>query len=413
MTRIFLSKATSWRRHNWRHVLCLLIFGTMIARIRHIYDMADLGFLEDSQQSDQATGEFTLRANEVYIKGLNGRLVKQQLTFKEESKREEAKTERSSRKTKTKPKTFDWDWIEPSVLGTCGFSKCFFRSKPVNLSIATGTNVKKGKHVSSNAEETYGYGYLVAFDENANLTMGWELAKYLKTKHGLHHLYDSKPERIPVSRRLVNYTQKAILSKVEKKSYHKVSIEEFKKRLEKVKLITSKRKLKSLPTFQIQRVKILPSKTLEWGFTSRRNKRCRRKFPDFAAAIPDKFAFFHNLQKEAEILKKVLRQEEWIAYDFQLIIDREGRTYHIDLDRKPRENSSRLRGLSNRASHAYKALKAISWKVLSTIKDVKIDDTKEFGKGLKNGRDVTELLLSEQLLVQARNISSTVLDKIC
>lgn len=278
------------------------------------------------------------------------------------------------------PDYFQWNFIDPSTPGTCGFNKCFFRSSP----FVTMTNTTTDKNVS----QYFDFGFLIAHNtKDCNLTLGWEMAKHLQHTYGLKHLYDSSPIRIPVSERLVEYTKEEILTKVKSKFYAKVSIKEFVKRLEQYPTQHNS----AHTFFEVQRVRIPKYEpVLEWGDNRHRNQKCRREFSKFVAFISDKKTFARNLLRDIETLDEVLKKEAWILDDFQVLIDQKGNILHIDLDRKSEHLSMSARKLERKHKFAIHALRVILYKVITSMKTsngvISKDDLSEARKYLEPSR---------------------------
>jgi hypothetical protein len=265
---------------------------------------------------------------------------------------------------------FQWKFIDPSKAGTCGFNKCFFRSHrnyvPPAISRNKGHSSSSSPATKNEVQKYFDFGFLVAYrQKKCNLTLGWEMANHLERTYGLQHLYDSPPETIPVTPRLVNFTQNELLPKVKNKFYVKISIEEFNRRLQGDKLSIDPSQHPD-PTFQVQRVRIPKRRpVLEWGDNRHRNRKCRNEFPKFLSSISNKAAFSQKLLREIETLHKVLKKEPWIMKDFQVLVDQMGNIFHIDLDRKPVELPFSARKLEDKQKFAMNALKVISFKVLA------------------------------------------------
>ena len=275
-------------------------------------------------------------------------------------------------------KDFHWSYIDPSSEGICGFNKCFFRSSKSNK-----------------------VGYLIAYNtQTCNLTAGWEMAIRLRKKYGIKHLYykNEPPKQIDVSKDLVRYTQNEILPHVQKDFYKRVYINEFVNRLDDVEAkgvettvpssVTLQQRHR--PTFQIQRVKVISATAtttksnhksnnpggvvLEWGNNYYRNLKCHHEFNNFVRTSlrgrRHKLDFAEKLQNETKnLFEKVLDEESWLVHDFQILMDRYGNVYHIDLDRTPSKefvNQSPAR-LEKSKKFILVALRVIAMKVIATI----------------------------------------------
>ena len=313
---------------------------------------------------------------------------------------------------------FDWNWIDPNIDGICGFNKCFFHGKSTTTSSSRSRPDEQSQHH---------HGYLVAYNNHNNMSIGYDMAMYIESKYGLHHLYDSKypPIQISVTHELVNYTQTKILPKVKKSFYHNVHVNQFMKRLDSQKVAhgvtaiaagnttdstsnasTQSSSISSLPYFQVQRVKVLGgsggsssssaaaavTNVLEWGDNFYRNEKCQTELSTFVANITDITRFVANFMIQRSKLKdafaSILMMEYnsddfiWFLNDFQILIDgNTGIIYHIDLDRKQDFNITRIlypkRGKSrfnNRTHYIQKksefiigALQIIAYKVILLI----------------------------------------------
>ena len=61
-----------------------------------------------------------------------------------------------------------------------------------------------------------------------------------------------------------------------------------------------------------------------------RNSASKKKF---VSRIGDKIKFLQTFEEEMKVLMPLLASEERLWKDFQVLVDTDGRIYHIDLDR--------------------------------------------------------------------------------
>ena len=446
-------------RLDWKQALFLVALVTVLLLLEWQNEDDTASILRDARLAQQQNNNLNTNLNS------NNNLNLDLLTQTQiDLQLPQVPTTSTSKKTKRKGQKqwFDWNWIDPNIPGMCGFSKCFFRAKIRNettivqqflnntSSQKRQTRQSQERHDQTSTSLQFDTGYILAFDPNCNLTLGYSTAQYLHSQYGLQHLYENHPLRIRVTQRLVNYTHTKLLPKIKSKFYQPTRIGEFIKRLEGVPPIFRQNRVDrtiSFPTMQVQRVKIPRTPLLEWGDNGKRNQKCRTMLSDFLPGVVDKLSFFHHLQTQAKHLKSVFQKEPWLVWDFQILVDTNGTIHHIDLDRRPTGDMTKPKA---RRQYIPSALKVLAWKVLATATDddlqvserirrakqkeeldVLLDlGNSELGFGLgppsksiQGGSPTTihrdppkedELSeLSRVLIQRARNISTDVLGRIC
>jgi hypothetical protein len=250
---------------------------------------------------------------------------------------------------------FRWEFLDNSRSGVCGMNKCFFRAKTDrNVDVTTKTKT----------------GYLIAHYDKCDLNLGWDIAQRLEKTYGIHHLYLSPPRAVSASSEALEFAKK-IRNKAEATFFYKVRAKEFSDRASKtlpsdtnMTVTGNKDDDKAHSYFQIQKVKVAPTPSLEWGDNWKRQKKCAKDFESFATSITDREAFSNRLLEQIASLAILLREEPWLLSDFQVLIDQFGTIIHIDLDRKPK-STKELDNQDDRRKFVLTSLKIILLKVVA------------------------------------------------
>lgn len=154
----------------------------------------------------------------------------------------------------------------------------------------------------------------------------------LEKEHGLRHLYSSSPpEKLLVSKELMDYLRHT--SRDNEFNFN-VELEELVKRNHDYNS-SSKRAPSAAEECLIQKMKVPRAPFLEWNLNKEKRRQCNETFASFASSIKDNVTFSKQIGEEISALKDTLSngQNNWLLYDFQVIIDQSGKVYHIDLDR--------------------------------------------------------------------------------
>lgn len=214
----------------------------------------------------------------------------------------------NSKRAKRKAVTldFDWDDVDLTKKGNCGWHKCFWRS------------------VSNQT-----LGYLIAEERQYRqmqiaVDVALDLEKNFNSKHFHLDLV------------VVNVT------------------EEFKDQLNSLVDQPARRsrglKMQGIYKSQqliIEKVLIAPDPALFFGSAKANRQLTEDQLPKFRSKISDKEAFRNQVKAEHKRLVEVFKHNPLLALDFQAVIDPAGHLYHIDLDghlsMAKRENNTELR----------------------------------------------------------------------
>jgi hypothetical protein len=199
------------------------------------------------------------------------------------------KTTSSVLKARKNNTRFQLENLDLNTSSPCGAHKCFYR-------------LKSSKDI----------GYLVA---NVNIhsedfVKQWETTKSLEAKYAISHFLLEPPV-------LKNITQQfadAINSKIFRATKPK------------------KHNIKVFSTFiMYQKVRVAPTPNVLFGCTQNKKKLMTRSLTDFLKNIQNKVRFAEHVEKEMARSSKLLHEVPWLARDFQVMIDKNGKFYHIDV----------------------------------------------------------------------------------
>jgi len=204
---------------------------------------------------------------------------------------------------------FQWSSLNSSTPGICGAQKCFF-----------------------DVLDDSTHGYLITYRSPyaSNLTLGWERAMMLTKKYSSKHFYLSRPEVVSVSEELYYWCSDIpTLARESELMFYELGTHEF------LRVAATPKDENDLSKnfFNIQKVKKAPTPHLEWGDKDKRRRRCDKEFKLFNSSLPNRAEFSRRLDTEIVALVRLLKKEQWLLADFQIIIDQQGVIYHIDLDR--------------------------------------------------------------------------------
>jgi ribosome-associated translation inhibitor RaiA len=138
----------------------------------------------------------------------------------------------------------------------------------------------------------------------------WETTKSLEAKYAISHFLLEPPV-------LMNMTQQfadAISSKIFKVAKPK------------------KRNIKVFSTFiMYQKVRVAPTPNVLLGCHPNKKNIMTRSLPDFLKNIQNKVRFAKHVEKEMARSSKLFQKVPWLARDFQVMIDENGKFYHVDV----------------------------------------------------------------------------------
>jgi ribosome-associated translation inhibitor RaiA len=199
------------------------------------------------------------------------------------------KTTSSVLKAKKYNTRFQLENLDLNTSSPCGGHKCFYR-------------LKSSKDI----------GYLVAnvnTQSKEDFVKQWETTKSLEAKYAISHFLLEPPV-------LMNITQQfadAISSKI-------------------FRATKPKKHIKVFSTFIIyQKVRVAPTPNVLFGCAPDKKKLMTRSLTDFLKNIQNKVRFTKHVEKEMARSSKLFQKVPWLARDFQVMIDENGKFYHVDV----------------------------------------------------------------------------------
>lgn len=189
--------------------------------------------------------------------------------------------------------TYDWSDVNLSVMGNCGWHKCFFPSK--------SNSTKEGYLVVSSSE----YNAMKEADDVAH-----ELTKRFGSKH-FHLALDTDTP----SNEFKNHINKLVVQPGRAAAGQ-----------DSIPILDDKHDV------VIQKVLLAPEPALFFAVMNNNYRKSLTLLDPFNPKIPDKNSFAENLYVEQARLVKVLEWRPFLVRDLQALIDIHGNFYHIDLD---------------------------------------------------------------------------------
>lgn len=221
----------------------------------------------------------------------------------------------------TQHQPFEWSDLDLTQKGSCGFSKCFFRS-------------------SLNDDE----GYLLAKSKNGTkynqrMFRVWKSAEQMSKEHGGRHFLLEPPFEVA-------FPPRSILKQLNKKAYGPWKTN--KRYYGKVKRYNETLLQQAGASLVVQKVRVAPTPNLicRCYFFRKKKDKGRFKLDDLSAskeefrlAVRDKRVFMSTFQTELERTVRLLTDGYFsrLFYDFQFLLDGEGKIHHIDMDRMENE----------------------------------------------------------------------------
>jgi hypothetical protein len=80
-----------------------------------------------------------------------------------------------------------------------------------------------------------------------------------------------------------------------------------------------------------QKVRVAPTPNVLLGCHPNKKNIMTRSLPDFLKNIQNKVRFAKHVEKEMARSSKLFQKVPWLARDFQVMIDENGKFYHIDV----------------------------------------------------------------------------------
>lgn len=196
--------------------------------------------------------------------------------------------------TPTNDKLFaedNFDWTEKSP---CGWNKCFFKLK--NRDAFQNDNV----------------GYLVLQNDSPeDMWCQYSATKYLEQQYNISHLLLSFPQEINISKHFaqtLNANSYMVIDRPEERTRYS-----------------------SDSSIVIERVRVAPNPSILIGCTGYKLQYLSEHWESFMSTVVHQDVFFDTLLSNLKVAKQLLELEPWVAPDFQLMVDVNGNTYHIDV----------------------------------------------------------------------------------
>lgn len=199
--------------------------------------------------------------------------------------------------------TFRPENIVASERNICGKEKCFFR-------------------VQSNES----VGYLVARSEDKEnrrfkfdtLHAGWQLAEELRKDYNTQHFLLAPPANITITPDLASHLSQNLFSE------------------KRQKLFKDQKAMSLYPEGSlayIQKVKVAPEPNLLLGCAESKMNILDQLLDAFLPSVEDNESFGRQFSESFAQVRTLLEIVPCLVKDFQILVDTEGRIYHLDFDR--------------------------------------------------------------------------------
>jgi hypothetical protein len=199
--------------------------------------------------------------------------------------------------------TFEWDMLEPSSAGKCGFAKCFFSAK---------SNPK--------------HGYIVSINSVEHMKLAWERALTLENEFKAYQVYLTIPLNVTVNSKVM-----AVFKDATERSE---KFEKGKSKLSVIDLIDAAADGTSeVSSFVLVQKVWVARPALEIGRRKENKRLSLEIWPEFLKQIPNKVLWHNRLLGQLPKFAETIAEEAWIRFDYQLFIDNLGRIIHFDFDR--------------------------------------------------------------------------------
>lgn len=197
-----------------------------------------------------------------------------------------------------KPKTL-LDDLDTSQRVPCGTYKCFFRSK---------SNATVGYLVSRSAAHFVRERLIM-------LESGYDLAKSLKRRYDINNFLLEPPIDVTVSTKEVAERMNQNLWSELKDEYLNQTFFPEKKQV------------------FVQKCKVAPEPNLLIGCDDYKSTNYVNYLEEFMLQVSDKASFVDTLKENLSKTRDLLQEESCLFYDFQVLMDTQGKVYHFDFDR--------------------------------------------------------------------------------
>jgi hypothetical protein len=228
-----------------------------------------------------------------------------ELSMNSISKRKNVRGSKKFGDTRVTP--FDVHAFEPENIQRtdkvpCGANKCFF---PLKSDPTIGYLVASSERNSKEQSEE---------DWFKTLEASWELAKQLEREYDIQQFLLEAPKNITISHNLAARLNQNLW------------------RESRAKFETKERFPEQSIAF-IQKVATAPTPNLLFGCAHSKVKQFQREVDEFVPLIRRKKHFARHFRKYMDQARAIMRKERCLIKDFQVLVDTNGRLYHLDFDR--------------------------------------------------------------------------------
>ena len=199
----------------------------------------------------------------------------------------------------------------------CGWHKCFFRLR---------------------ADYDYdGIGYVIQKNDSwENLPCQYAATKYLEGRYNMSHLLLGPPQEMTLTARFAEQLNANSLAPIGMPG-------------DRVPNYT----YSNASSIFFQKVRVAPNPSLLLGCNPVRLQNISERWSGFLELPEDKDVFVENFSKNLANAANLVEKEPWVMRDFQFLVDRDGNTYHIDVDhyrlRSPWHSYDELRNQCRKA----------------------------------------------------------------
>jgi hypothetical protein len=184
----------------------------------------------------------------------------------------------------------------------CGANKCFF---PLKSDPKIGYLVAPSKRQSKEQSET---------DWFRTLEASWELAEQVEREYDIQQFLLEAPINITISHDLAAHLNRNLWRESRAK-------------------FERKERFPEQSTAFIQKVKTAPTPNLLFGCAHSKVQQFQREVDEFIPLIRRKKRFARHFRKYMDQARVMMQKEPCLIKDFQVLVDTNGRLYHLDFDR--------------------------------------------------------------------------------
>lgn len=292
------------------------------------------------EQVQQKTEQDTLNVDNVGETNQTdpGDLVETESAFHE--KVDESYWTHQNMSSAAETETIDMSDLDSSKRASCGFIKCYFRSK---------ADSQGGYVVAPTSRKTAG--------RLKSLTKSWKFAEQLRRDHGIKHFLLAPPTDVLVT--------KELSARLNENLWNERTQRPFRQNLTR---------FRKGSTVIVQKVKAAPRQRLLIGCARPKLRVIHKQIHKFALKVKDKEAFACRFNETFTQVRDLLLHEPCLIYDFQVFIDTMGNIYHLDIDRCFNAKTTKKKNVRRDKmvkSHWYKSLDKIEQTVYQALKKSK------------------------------------------